>query len=237
MNQLAKCVVAHLAILPVVVFAQNAQTIYKSVDESGRVTYANSPIKGGAKVALEPLTVLPSLPSAAMVSLVQPTAARIIPVAKVASVSSPAYPIVAVAAVANSAAPPTLAPSASVSAVPPPTTVATLVLSENIQLRARQQRADTRQRILHSEIQTEEISLEGARLALAEERRRSGDMRAMQSALTATAATLMPQKAPGSADVRADIERHFERVRNLQDQVAMHEVNIAELREELISRK
>ena len=40
--------------------------IYKHVDENGRVTYANSPIKGGARVDLEPLTVIPSTPSGSL---------------------------------------------------------------------------------------------------------------------------------------------------------------------------
>jgi hypothetical protein len=37
-------------------------TIYKHVDESGRVTYSNRPMKGASVVALEPLSTIPGLP-------------------------------------------------------------------------------------------------------------------------------------------------------------------------------
>jgi hypothetical protein len=40
-----------------------------------------------------------------------------------------------------------------------------------------------------------------------------------------------------SADTRAEIERHFERVRNLQDELAMHEGSITALREEMVAMK
>ncbi len=42
-------------------FAQS--TIYKHVDESGRVTYSNKPMKGAAVMELEPLTTIPGTPS------------------------------------------------------------------------------------------------------------------------------------------------------------------------------
>ena len=240
MNRLVKCVVANLAIVPTMVFAQSVQTIYKFVDESGRVTYANSPIKGGAKVDLEPLTVMPSSPSAAAASMAQAPTARAIAVAKVTSVPSHAYSITA-APVAFTAASVVAAPTAAAivpaSAAPPPTTMAALVTGENTQQRAQQRRADVRQRILQREIQAEEKSLDGARSALTGEQRRSGELRAMRASLSATTVTATPQKALISPDVRADIERHFERVRNLQDEVAMHEGNIAVLREEVVTGK
>jgi hypothetical protein len=39
-------------------------TIYKLVDESGRVTYSNKPMKGAVVMDLEPLTTIPSPPAA-----------------------------------------------------------------------------------------------------------------------------------------------------------------------------
>lgn len=42
-------------------FAQS--TIYKHVDESGRITYSNKPIKGASVMELEPLTTIPSTPA------------------------------------------------------------------------------------------------------------------------------------------------------------------------------
>lgn len=38
----------------------NAEVMYKHVDEQGRVTYSNTPIKGGKKVDLPPLSTLPT---------------------------------------------------------------------------------------------------------------------------------------------------------------------------------
>jgi hypothetical protein len=37
-------------------------TIYKHVDESGRVTYSNKPMKGATVLELEPLTTMPAAP-------------------------------------------------------------------------------------------------------------------------------------------------------------------------------
>jgi hypothetical protein len=103
--------------------------------------------------------------------------------------------------------------------------------------RAQQRRVEVRQRILQSEIQVEEKSLGEARTALAVEQRRSGEVRTLRASFSATAANATPGKPLISPAVREEIERHFERVRNLQDQVAMHEGNIAALREEMIARK
>jgi len=40
-------------------------TIYKLVDESGRVTYSNKPMKGAVTLELDPITVIPGTPTAA----------------------------------------------------------------------------------------------------------------------------------------------------------------------------
>jgi len=42
-------------------FAQS--TIYKHVDESGRITYTNRPMKGAVAMELEPLTTIPGTPA------------------------------------------------------------------------------------------------------------------------------------------------------------------------------
>jgi hypothetical protein len=47
------------------VWAQS--TIYKHVDDSGRVTYSNKPMKGAVVVDLEPLTTIPSSPGGSLV--------------------------------------------------------------------------------------------------------------------------------------------------------------------------
>lgn len=246
MNRLVNFVVGCLAVAPASVFAETAQTIYKFVDESGRVTYANAPIKGGIKLALEPLTIMQSSPNAPNVPVasnapnLQPPPARVIPVAKVVSVPSPSYAAavrpVSFAPAATVTPPPALA-IVAVSAAPPPTTVAVLDANENTLLLAQQRRAEVRQRIVQSEIQAEEKSLGGARAALAAEQRRSGEIRTMRASFAVNAAAATPQKPLISAEARAEIERHFERVRNLQDEVAMHEDNITALREEMVARK
>src|SRR5436190_12948808 len=46
------------------VWAQS--TIYKHVDDSGRVTYSNKPMKGAVVVDLEPLTTIPSSPGGSL---------------------------------------------------------------------------------------------------------------------------------------------------------------------------
>jgi hypothetical protein len=217
------------------VFAQTSQTIYKFVDESGRVTYANSPIKGGAKLNLEPLTVIQSSPATTSTNV--PTA-RAIPVAKVTSVPSPAYSITAapvmVAAVVTAPAVPAAAP-----AVEPiqPTTIAALETADKVQERAQQRRADIRRRIVEGEIQAEEKLLVATRAALAEEQARSVAIRALRASFAATAAAVTAQKPLISPETRAEIERHFERVRNLQDELAMHEGSITALREEMVAMK
>ncbi len=49
--------IASLAVAATSAFAQT--TIYKQVDESGRVTYSNKPMKGAVVMDLEPLTLIP----------------------------------------------------------------------------------------------------------------------------------------------------------------------------------
>jgi hypothetical protein len=44
-------------------YAQSTTTIYKHVDESGRITYSNKPIKGAVVMELEPLTTIPGTPA------------------------------------------------------------------------------------------------------------------------------------------------------------------------------
>ena len=232
MNRLAKFAAAVLAFVPTMAFAQNSQTIYKFVDESGRVTYANSPIKGGTKVNLDPLTVIQSSPAASSNNV---PAARAIPVAKVTSVPSPTSPIKAVpVAFAATVAPPSTLPEP---AAAPPTIIAALDTGDKVQDRTQQRRTEVRRRILLGEIQAEEKSLEAARAALAEEQRRSAEMRSMRASFAATAVAATPTKPPISPEIRAEIERHFERVRNLQDEVTMHEGSIATLREEMVAQK
>jgi hypothetical protein len=58
-------------------------TIYKHVDESGRVTYTNKPMKGAVAVDLEPLTTIPGTPGGSLQH--QPAAPQVTPVKAVAT--------------------------------------------------------------------------------------------------------------------------------------------------------
>ena len=231
MRRLAKFAAAIIGLVPAMVYAQVSQTIYKSVDESGRVTYANSPIKGGAKVNLEPLTVLESAPVAASTRTAE---AHTTAVAKVTSVPSPSF--------TNQVTAPTFSATAlmPISAAPvaqsAPTRMAALDSGDKIQDQA-QRRADIRRRILEGEMKAEEKSLAAARAVLLDETGRSGDIRTMRGGYAETVAAVTAQKPLISPVVRAAIERHFERIRNLQDEVTMHESNIAALREEMAAKK
>jgi hypothetical protein len=231
MRRLAKSAVVIIWLAPAMVFAQISQTIYKSVDESGRVTYANSPIKGGAIVNLEPLTVLQSTPVAARTVS---TEARTTNVAKVISVPSPSFTNQATASIFSATALAPISPEPVAQTLP--SKVAALDTGDMIQEQA-QRRADIRRRILEGEIQLEEKSLAAARAALAEAQGRSADIRTMRSGYAETAGAVTAQKPLISPLVRSAIERHFERVRSLQDEVTKHESNVAALREELLSRK
>ena len=42
--------------------AQSTTTIYKHVDESGRITYTNKPMKGAVAMELDPITIIPGTP-------------------------------------------------------------------------------------------------------------------------------------------------------------------------------
>ncbi len=234
MIRLAKSLVACSVVMPAMLFAQSAQTIYKFVDESGRVTYANSPIKGGTKLDLEPLTVIQSSTGPAGA---QTPAVRSVAVAKVVSVPSPTYTMAAApitfpaAAVSPTLVVPTSAPSQA-----PSSAIVASLNTDNAQERAQQRRADVRLRLLQSEIRAEEKSLDATRVALAEEQRRSSDIRTKRASFAATIQTATLLKPLISPEARAEIEQHFERIRNLQDELSVHEGNIAALREELQAR-
>jgi len=58
------CIASILAALASPAFAQS--TIYKHVDESGRVTYSNKPMKGAVTLDLEPLTTIPASPAGSL---------------------------------------------------------------------------------------------------------------------------------------------------------------------------
>lgn len=251
---------------PTVTVARTETVIYKHVDENGRVSYANSPIKGGARVELEPLTVIPSTPSGSLnsanaqyVARSVSTQAASVPSSALQNTPSPSQ----INSRANTAAASVLA-SVSLAAPgskPAIQVASVLPLSSQTQATAKpiendrapdnnlvaaletqqqiiqQRRAETRRRLLEGELQTEEQLLVSAKTKLTEEQSISGSIRAMRAAFSATAEVATLQKPLINPETRAEIERHFERVRNLQDQVAMHENHLQTLRDQVANLK
>jgi hypothetical protein len=307
--------------------APGSTIIYKHVDENGRVTYANSPIKGGARVDLEPITVIPSTPSGSLGQSQPPAVAQhaplpipvaplpresqapiaaapalAVPVARVVpsglrapnekiavkaaprnddndaddsprplamrpgvkgqvlshspsapsaslptwpagdaavTPSAPAKPVTSTAPETHSSVAASSPPQSAIQPIPSASAVRPLVLTASLSPEAaqkinEQRRADTRKRLLEGEMQTEEQLLSSAKLALTEEQRQTQSIRALRASFTASSDAGVQ---PPTKEQREMIERHFERVRNLQDQVSMHETHLKGLREQIASLK
>ena len=180
-------------------------TIYKHVDESGRITYSNKPIKGATVLELEPLTTIPSTP-----------AGRLQKASAQADTAKPEAPAEAKPAVAI------VTPVASTAAIPQRTTLA------SIQPEVQRRRDEARRRILEEELAREEDSLSGARDALAREQQNPeliAAVRTAQAAVDPTPAQML--------EIRSSIDKASGRIRGLQATVAEHEKNIEALKKEL----
>ena len=246
MIQRTKILGIALVLLPGVVLAQanssaaTSAVIYKHVDEQGRVTYANSPIKGGVRVELEPLTIIPSTPTG---SLRNPsasvTAAPVpVPVATVVPVKpGPASAAVPAPIRVASVMPLSSAMRVQPTSLPAPQKDSGAAANDAVNQLTLQRRDEARNSLLESELQSGEQMLAAARARLAEEQKQSASIRAMRARFSNTAEAATAQKPLIAPELRAEIERHFERVRNLQDQVAMHENQLQGLREKLASAR
>ena len=219
-----------LSMSAVTLQAQSPAAVYKVTDEKGRVTYSNAPSKGAVAVELAPLTVMP---------------AHRMPPRPVSSTIALAPASPAATATANDAAPtpavvpqaeppaPLAAPLARV-AIPSPTVEAVAVKPRVISANAspamlvKQRREEVRRRILEGEIEAEQQLQQDARNTLAAEQARSAAMRALRGSLPNEA-----RPSETTLEARALIERHFARVRDLQDQVAMHEQNLQDMQSQL----
>jgi hypothetical protein len=229
--------------------AQNP-VIYKHVDANGRVTYANAPMKGANVLELAPLLVVPSparptvaaASSAPRVSLGQPADSTGQP--KQAEQPDVDRPVASV-----TTQPPQarvdLARKLEAAETPIPAGVTadtgqsfeSANPSRNAALIAQQRRSEVRRRIIEGEIDAETQFLAEAKEVLQREQNKSAAMRSLRAAIVANERSANGRLAAkdDSAETRALIERHFERVRDLQDQVSMHEGNLAELRAQLPS--
>lgn len=133
--------IAGLAIAATASAYGQSTTIYKHVDDSGRITYSNKPMKGATVMELDPITVIPVLPAAAT-----PPAQKPAHLEKASLVADrPDKPIAAVV-----------------------TPVARTTLA-SVEPQVQKRRDDERRRILEQELSREEESLTGARKALTQE--------------------------------------------------------------------
>ena len=178
-------------------------TIYKLVDDQGRVTYSNKPMKGATVMELEPLTTIPGTPA----GVLQPQKAslssnveRIEPAR-----SEPKQPAVAIVTPV-SAAP-------SLAAVEP---------------QVQRRRDDERRKILEDELSREQESLDTARNSLSQEQQNPQLIAAVRAAQQAIDPTASQQ-----VEFRNAIDKASGRIRGLQATVAEHEKNVEALKKEL----
>lgn len=240
MHRLIKTTCATLLCLvfaPLCVHAQSTQAIYKHVDENGRVTYSNSPIKGAERVDLQPITVLPSASSApstpganiavARVTTV-PRAAKAVTVATMNVARNMAQPAEAPLAAKDSSETPSSTNASLATTAPTVAAEPTNVLATPAQAH----QAELQRRSLQNSLLAEQESLANAKAGLAEEARKSDSIRALRASFSA-APDKSGIKKLITPEQREQVEHHFERIRDLQDEITMHEKNVANLRSQL----
>lgn len=190
-------------------FAQS--TIYKHVDDSGRVTYSNKPMKGATLMELEPLTTIPGSPSGRL--------------QKAASVTQPAD-----ASESRSEAKAEAAQESK-----PGVAKLTPVSRQNlasVEPVVQKRRDDERRKILEQELAREEESLTAARGALVQEQQNPVLIAAVRVAQQAT------DPSPSQLmEFRSNIDKASGRIRGLQATVAEHEKNVEALKKELGAMK
>jgi hypothetical protein len=186
-------------------------TIYKLVDDSGRVTYSNKPMKGATVVELDPLTTLPTPPAVlaaksnfTLYSAEKPASAETKPAVALAPVGTPGVtPAVAIV-----------------------TPIRTTLASIDVQTQKR--RDDGRRRILEEELQKEQQALDESRGSLVKEQQNPELVAAVRVAQQAVDPT--PQQLQ---EFRRNIDKASGRIRGLQSTVAEHEKNVEALQKEL----
>ena len=227
---------------------QSAPTIYKHVDESGRVTYSNAPIKGAEKVDLQPIMVLPAAPSATAAPAIAAVANGNLAVARVTPVPRVVKAVSLAAANTkpelgtrpNDSSTPVPAADSIDTATPARASLATPVATVSPEvapaapLQAQARKDEVQRRNLQHTLLGEQESLANAKAQLVEESRQSASIRALRASFnTAPAADQAGIRKIVTPEMRAQVERHFERIRDLQDEISMHERNVAELRTQL----
>ena len=192
-------------------FAQS--TIYKHVDEGGRITYTNRPMKGAVAMELEPLTTIPGTPAGMLTA-----PPKIVPVAEKLANGDKGEASAKNETLAASARP-------AVAVVTPVSSRTTLA---SIDTNVQKKRDNDRRKILEDELAQEEQSLTGARASLLGEQQNPQLVAAVRMAQQATdpsAAQLM--------EFRNAVDKASGRIRGLQATVAEHEKNVEALKKEL----
>jgi hypothetical protein len=187
-------------------------TIYKHVDDSGRITYSNKPMKGATVVDLEPLTTIPMPPAA--------TAAKPNNFTIATDKGSPTISTASLTVEKPSRAA-QARPGLSAAAAPGPMLAS---IDTNLQKR----RDDERRRILEAELAREEQSLAATRGSIAQEQQNPTLVAAVR------AAQQLSDPSPAQlAEARNNLDRVSGRIRGLQATAAEHEKNVEALRKEL----
>lgn len=204
--------------------APSGTTIYKHVDESGRITYTNRPMKGAVPMELDPISVVPGLPPAAV------TRAAILSTPTGSPVPEKAPEPAKLEVTQKSGAPQIRIeplPDSRSAAASAPAPAARPVLA-SVEPSLQRRRDEERRRILEDELKQEEASLTRAREAVTKEQQNPqlvAAVRAAQSVAEPTPAQM--------AEFRSNLDKASGRIRGLQATVAEHEKNIEALRKEL----
>jgi len=195
-------------------------TIYKLVDDSGRITYSNLPLKGATVVELEPLTVIPGSARTAP-SPQAPTQANININTPEGSNSLPVSAAMVTTAATSTAMSPTAVPAVALvtpSALP------------NVDAPTQKKRDDMRRKILEDEMKAEEKQLADAVIALTAQEADRTAINLMKVAAEKATVTAY-------AEARRSYEMREEKLRTLQETVAGHEKNVSALKKELAALK
>ncbi|MCA3028818.1 MAG: hypothetical protein ING66_09485 [Rhodocyclaceae bacterium] len=229
-------------------------SVYKHVDPTGRTTYSNLPIKGAKVVELSPLTVLPKSQTVtiAAVPQVPPVGARPNPptlseaeARQPSALSQTSFETSAaqVETLQQMAPNPSVAgPSPAAASVPKATssesrrTPGTATHGgADTAIASQRRREEVRRRIIVAEIDAEAQLLGEAQASLQRAQSKSVTMRSLRAAIVLVERAVAGKQTLGddNAATKMVVERHFERVRELQDRVLTHEENLAELTAQL----
>ena len=186
-------------------FAQT--TIYKHVDDSGRITYSNKPMKGAVVMELDPITTIPATPAG--LPTIRPGApSPLVTSEKSEDAKAEARPAVAIVTPVNAAKP--------------------MLASMSVEPQLQKRRDNERRRILEDELKSEEESLKVVRSSALQEQQNPQLVAAVRLAQQTSDPT--PTQL---AEFRSSIDKASGRIRGLQATAAEHEKNIEALKKEL----